>query len=616
MVPTTHSAPPIHRLPVEIMGRVLQCAIGDTRDTFGPTIIRRGRQIPWSEVEYLSEVCTRWENILLSSPDFWASISLYINFYYDYSDDIITSLKRHLTRSGNAPLDIELIFEWNGPPRNSEEDVSIFKAFLQPILDEAHRWRHLCFAGQYFAKDFMEHILLPLESQLSTLESFDYGVVRMGSLDTLTAFGNALGPSNTSFRTLRLYTEGDAALLTMENLTHISEGFPFASIRYLYLFNTLHGSLAFINLCPNLVTAHFVIPSLGQKARQWADLPMEQPRFADVSAKRPCRLSNLRELKVEITYISQKESDYPFEDVACIFASIEAPALTSFGLLSDSNRLRDPLDLDVTDERGAFTSSLHALLSKYAGVDKLLVLNVPIRDDELIVLLDKMPNLKTLEIKEIDKVRVGDEPDDLQDCTEVGSDLDSLDSSEPEEDDVDDGQDVEEGEEKQQDDEEGEAKQEPSEDEVSDEEDTGSEEEEDTGEESWTSIKPNTIVTANLLSWLTWSAERTSLPELRTIRLVVRDFSTLQTSFENMFESRLPPLQPPLLTSPRIRVVDSAMIKFTQEGHKDYDWSRLRSLQAKGLAIRMLFEGVTDDDSYNYRAWYHGSMMKELFPLT
>ncbi|KAJ8094046.1 hypothetical protein PM082_009936 [Marasmius tenuissimus] len=569
------------------MRRVLQCVIGDTRDTFGPTIIRSGRQIPWSDsVEYLSEVCTRWENILLSSPDFWASISLYINFYYDYSDDIITSLKRHLTRSGNAPLDIELIFEWNGPPRNSEEDVSIFKAFLQPILDEAHRWRHLCFAGQYFAKDFMEHIL-PLESRLSTLESFDYGVKAT--------------PHYSPWKISRTSRGG---------------GFPFASIRYLYLFNTLHGSLAFINLCPNLVTAHFVIPSLGQKARQWADLPMEQPRFADVSAKRPCRLSNLRELKVEITYISQKESDYPFEDVACIFTSIEAPALTSFGLLSDSNRLRDPLGLDATDERGVFTSSLHALLSKSAGVDRLLVLNVPIRDDELIVLLDKMPNLKTLEIKEIDKVRVGDEPDDLQDCTEVGSDLDSSDSSEPEEDDVDDGQDVEEGEEKQQDDEESEAKQEPSEDEVSDEEDTGSEEEEDTGEESWTSIKPNTIVTANLLSWLTWSAERTSLPELRTIRLVVRDFSTLQTSFENMFESRLPLLQPPLLTSPRIRVVDSAMIKFTQEGHKDYDWSRLRSLQAKGLAIRMLFEGVTDDDSYNYRAWYHGSMMKELFPLT
>ncbi|KAK1234497.1 hypothetical protein PQX77_002298 [Marasmius sp. AFHP31] len=591
------------------MVRVLQFAIGTTRDTFGPTIIRNGHQIPWSEVEeQLSEVCTRWKQILLSNSDFWASISLYINFYYDYSEDVITSLKRHLMRSGNAPLDIEIIFEWNGPPRD-EEDIPIFKAFLQTILDEAHRWRHLCFAGQYFAKEFMEHILLPLEGRLSTLESFDYGVVRMDSLDTLTAFRNALGPSNTSFRTLRLYTEGDATLLTMENLTHISGGFPFASIRYLYLFNTLHGSLALINLCPNLTTAHFVIPSLGYKARQWAGLPTEQPRFAEVSAKRPCRLLNLRELNVEITYLSQKESDYPLEDVACIFASIEAPALTSLGLLSDSNRLMDPLDLDATGERGVFTSSLNALLSKSPGMDRLLVLNVPIRDDELIVLLDKMPHLKTLEVKEIDKLRAREELNDPQASTEVGTNLDSSeDESEPEVKDNDDEWDAEEGSEEQ-----GEDKEE---DEVLNEEDIGSEEEEDSGNEGWAPIKPNTIVTAKLLSWLTWSAERTSLPELRTIRLVVRDFSTLQTSFEDMFESRLPPLRPPPSTSPRLRVVDSVMIKFTQEGYEDYDWSRLRSLQAKGLAIRVLFEGVVDDDSYNYRAWYHDSMMKELFALT
>ncbi|KAJ8094047.1 hypothetical protein PM082_009937 [Marasmius tenuissimus] len=547
----TADNPAIHKMPVEIMVHILNYMIGeDNCDTFGSRTTRKDEPIPWSVVGWVSRICRRWRDIILSKPDFWAFISLYVDFNDTYDRRAVNRLKQHLSRSGNALLNVEFIFEQWGPPFDQHK-MPIFKAFLQPVLTEAHRWRHLRFKGWNFSDDFTKYILQPLKNQLSSLESFELIVRRMDDWDLLVAFRDALGPSNTCFQTLHLHTE-DARLLHLDSLAQFPGRFSPGSIRYLYLDNPLHASLAFIFLCPNLVTAHFVIPSLGCR-HHWVNLPRRGPQFAEVAANAPCRLPYLTELTVEVTYMSATRADYSYEDVACIFASIEAPGLASLTLLSDSKRLQDPIDLGALDGREAFTSSLYTMLSKSeGGLDRLRISDVPIRDDELIALLGRLPGLKCLEVKEIDRVKISETK------SNSGGYLDSdCDEDNPEGRDADDEND-------------GPERPKP---------------------------KPNTIFTTKLLSWLTWSAERTHLPQLRAIRLTFRDFKNLQASFEGMLESRLaPPDHLPTHHSPHKRFLDSARLKFTQEGYGKYDWSQMKGLQAKGLAIWVLFQWIIDED--------------------
>ena len=153
-----------------------------------------------------------------------------------------------------------------------------FKACLQPILDEAPRRRHFRCSGQHFARELVEYVLVPLEGLLSLLGTFGYGVRPLSTLDdldVLPALRNALGPSNTSLRTLRIYTEDDATLITLENLSHIPGRFPFTTIRHLKLFNAIHG--CFQHSCSTLITPRFDIPPLTVK-RCWTDLSaLEEP---------------------------------------------------------------------------------------------------------------------------------------------------------------------------------------------------------------------------------------------------------------------------------------------------------------------------------------------------
>ncbi|KAK1234498.1 hypothetical protein PQX77_002299 [Marasmius sp. AFHP31] len=537
-------------MPVEIMVHILYYMIGEgNRDMFGPRTTRKGERTPWSVVGWVSHICRRWRDIILSKPDFWASISLYIDFNNSYDERAVNRLKKYINRSGNVPLNVDR------------------------ELTEAYRWRHLRLKGWNFSRELTKYILQPLKNRLSSLESFELVVRRMDDWDLLTAFRDALGPSNTSFRTLHLDTE-DAGLLHLDSLSQFPGRSSWESIRYLYLDNPLHTSLAFISLCPNLVTAHFVIPSLGCK-RFWAGIPNPGPQFAEVVANAPCRLPYLMKLTVEVTFMSAKRADYSYEDVACIFASIKAPALASLTLLCDSERLRDPIDLGAVNGKDAFTSSLCAMLSKSeGGLDRLRISNVPIRDDELVALLERLPGLESLEVIEIDKVKIGEETNDLDgyldnDCDEFNP--------------------------------EG--------------EDAGDENDEPKRPKA----KPNTIVTTQLLSWLTWSAERTHLPHLGAIRLTFRDYKNLQASFEDMLESRLaPPDHPTTHHSPRKRFLDSACLKFTQDGYDKYDWSRVKGLQAKGLAIRVLFQWVIDgDDPYDEKEYkYHDPDERVLVQLT
>ncbi|KAL0064973.1 hypothetical protein AAF712_008097 [Marasmius tenuissimus] len=470
------------------------------------------------------------------------------------------SLHLILRLSQSAPLDVEFLFEGMGPPED-DENRAIFNAFLEPIMNEAHRWRHLRIdQWEHHTNDSAtEHILLPLQDRLTSLESFALEDMGMEDSTLLSAFRGTLGDSNTTFRTLHIHTNDH----DLYQLFTIPGGFPFQSIRHIYMDNSLRTSLELISLCPNLITAHFDIPALNAK-ENWEDLPRPGPQYADVLSDRatPHLLPYLKELTIGVTCMLWRRTlaDYPFADVGCVVASIKAPALASLKLISDGLCSRDPFDYNIqTTGREDFTSGLTTLLETSNRVNELQLWHLPIRDTELIAVLEKLPRLRSLDFKEVGKVKFGFSDTDKEENHGGSSPTSDSDSDH---------------------------------DPYAYSEASTTDDEDDMDRVP----KPNSTITTELLSWLTWnfddSRPKINLPELRRIRLRFRDFKSLQTAFEDMFESRLSPSY----SLPYICPLRSAFILCTHNGYDKYDWARMKRLQAGGLVIRLMYNWDIDSE--------------------
>ena len=111
--------PAIDRLPTEILLPILIFAI-HTQPSF-----KRKQQ--------LAGVCRRWKNIVLDSPMLWSLIRV-------SRRESLISIRTHLKRSGNAPLDI-LIEVKNGS--SGVHDILSLTPDIQVVLAHAHRWQSL-----------------------------------------------------------------------------------------------------------------------------------------------------------------------------------------------------------------------------------------------------------------------------------------------------------------------------------------------------------------------------------------------------------------------------------------------------------------------------------------
>ncbi|QRW20854.1 F-box-like protein [Rhizoctonia solani] len=101
------SAIAINRLPIEILMQIFEWGPFRALRQLLPSISFANRALP-KQPELLSHVCSRWRNILLSSPQFWTHIDF--NFWAADYQRLYDRAERHLARAGEHPVRVHHIF--------------------------------------------------------------------------------------------------------------------------------------------------------------------------------------------------------------------------------------------------------------------------------------------------------------------------------------------------------------------------------------------------------------------------------------------------------------------------------------------------------------------------
>ncbi|KAI6144921.1 hypothetical protein BKA82DRAFT_1002669 [Pisolithus tinctorius] len=135
--------PPINRLPTELLSRIIFLSLPDydgQRRPMESGIARRRSD--------LSTVSPLWRSVVLGTPEIWRDIVLYAGHI------TIESLKTHLTRSGNAPLNIFI----TGSNYDHYEQA---QSWLDVVVSSADRWR--CLYVHHLSNRMLAEVLDALE---------------------------------------------------------------------------------------------------------------------------------------------------------------------------------------------------------------------------------------------------------------------------------------------------------------------------------------------------------------------------------------------------------------------------------------------------------------------
>ncbi|KAK7047075.1 hypothetical protein VNI00_006735 [Paramarasmius palmivorus] len=489
--PLVQHTAPINRLPPELLSRILTYMVKWNR--FG---LLQGYE-SWSQALYFCPVCRYWRDVALSTPRLWSIITLSIDFNRRYPPIILERLLAHVKRSQNTPISFK--FTINGP----HADPEYLDPYLNALFDEAHRWRSFEFEAPWGFNSVLMKILESTEGKLVALESL---TIDVKSLEK--NMFNFLQHTTPAFHSLTLISE-DSDFFTCVNLASLS--IPFTQITNLHLDNITTAVLALIEVCPNLVSAHFVIPALACRRYWLDDVGVRSPK----KKAAPYHLSSLTQLTIEVSESSQKSSDYAFADVAIIIHSLKAPALKSFALTTDAKRFDARYDMIASKRNDEFAATLEGFLARSPDLAYLHVDCVPLKDQDLLRVMLVVPHVTELVLREVGKARKAN-----------------------------------------------------------------------------TSDKSNNVITKTFLDALTMKRKSSALlPQLRHIRFTFRDFVSIQKPFQKFIDSRLGTSSPHPCST-----LQSAYIKFTHDGYRAFDWSHLRERQRAGLAIRVFFQWVIDDD--------------------
>ncbi|KAK7030358.1 hypothetical protein VNI00_014215 [Paramarasmius palmivorus] len=369
--PLVQHTAPVNRLPPELLSRILTYMVNWNR--FG---LLQGYE-SWSQALHFCPVCRYWRDMALSTPRLWSIITLSIDFNRRYPPIILERLLAHVKRSQSTPISFK--FTINGPHADPES----LDPYLNALFDEAHRWRSFEFEAPWGFNSVLMKILESTEGKLVALESL---TIDVKSLEK--NMFNFLQHTTPAFHSLTLISE-DSDFLTYDNLASLS--IPFTQITNLHLDNITTAVLAFIEVCPNLVSAHFVIPALACR----------RPKKKAV----PYHLSSLTQLTIEVSESSQKSSDYAFADVTIIIHSLKAPALKSFALTTDAKRFDARYDIIASKRNDEFAATLEGFLARSPDLTYLRVDCVPLKDQDLLRVMPVVPHVTELVLREVGKAR-------------------------------------------------------------------------------------------------------------------------------------------------------------------------------------------------------------------
>ncbi|KAK7027240.1 hypothetical protein VNI00_015329 [Paramarasmius palmivorus] len=156
------AVPPLLRIPVEIHVLIFDHCVRN--DTVGHVFSKRS--MPW----VLSQVCTQWRAVCLSTPFLWALVRM--NTRHGHSPDM---LRAWLERSRPLPLSFFASFD----PTNSLES---HQQLLDLFIRESHRWRIMDFV--FDSQDQLYHQLSTVDPYLPLLLS---SRIKVKLIDTLTS---------------------------------------------------------------------------------------------------------------------------------------------------------------------------------------------------------------------------------------------------------------------------------------------------------------------------------------------------------------------------------------------------------------------------------------------
>ena len=134
----------IHCLANEILSLVFVAAL--------PRLYSTNESSPLSETQTplnVSQVCHRWRQIAMSSPQLWSSVNFDLRIYdeFEVATRATSAVATLIQRSGDYPLYIRVILRFGGrenPIRGSpkQQDWAVLASrILKPLIQERHRWR-------------------------------------------------------------------------------------------------------------------------------------------------------------------------------------------------------------------------------------------------------------------------------------------------------------------------------------------------------------------------------------------------------------------------------------------------------------------------------------------
>ncbi|KAF5355486.1 hypothetical protein D9758_006350 [Tetrapyrgos nigripes] len=258
----------------------------------------------------LSQVCTFWRALALSTPALWSRFSFDMAFL---TEGVESEILSHLERSTGYPLSFQILdtlYHNSGPttPRRSDEQKTVMLRLLTRIFAESSRWKRVCLSLAWTELDFAM-----LLDSLRTADASSSYFPLLESLQ-LFYFSAIIVPPDERQRFLATFqtATGLRAISLPQSLDDLLK-LPYSQLQNLVLSNVsvLEDVFRLLHFCPNLTKCFLGIP---------------QSPFAVFSSESPVTLPHLQSLTISSTSL--------LTSLLAIFSRLVSPELSSLTVQS------------------------------------------------------------------------------------------------------------------------------------------------------------------------------------------------------------------------------------------------------------------------------------------
>ncbi|KAK7024432.1 hypothetical protein VNI00_016283 [Paramarasmius palmivorus] len=413
---------PIRKLPSEILGLVFLYAVHE--DFFG----NKGHSMTIT-APFLAGICLYWR----TADDVVPGIKAVV-------EEQLQGLEGFLGYSKHAVLKFKLLLM--GSPNGKLEECPAMRV-LERLRKESPRLQHLTLTfslgwtpslANKVVKYIFNNPLPAMESLNLDLDYYDIpdieaDVPRLRSL----AVGHKSGEArNSSF--IHFDPSPVISLLPLPP-------FPLAQITCLHIQYKVHDAVNVLKQCPNLITAHLIIPASKNICRGESDCGSASeedsgdeeslPRYPPRNPRPPLPIPpyqvfpRLESFTLEITGVDGLRFG-AFCDVAQVLHAMTTPRLTSLAIISDAEETQTMVDARARYyDLPSFYVSLMCLLFRsevLPSLRKLRFEGIPISEKDLVALLEQLTALEDLIVREPRRKKSDKDQDILRDIFSVKED--------------------------------------------------------------------------------------------------------------------------------------------------------------------------------------------------